>query len=461
MATHPLSFPEAFENRMQNYLGKDYLSFANTVLQGAPPISIRFNPQKEHSFPDNLSAVPWCSDAYYLPSRPIFTLDPSFHVGVYYVQEASSMFLHHVVKQLISSNSPIIALDLCAAPGGKSTLLLDALPQNSLLLANEVIKSRYQILRENLIKWGRVNVITTNTDSKGFLGLEGFFDLVVVDAPCSGEGLFRKDPKAMKEWSLENVNLCSARQKRILNNAVKLVKPGGYLIYCTCTYNQEENDHNAKWLNEEYGLENIQLNPPKAWQITSTKYGYQFYPHLTKGEGFYLTVLQKANGSLSKMKVNPAKSLQRLSKKEMQQLDNWVIPNSGLVYFKDKNDQIRAIPEQHLEKISVIHNQLRFMHAGINIGTIKQKGLVPAHDLAMSKLINDGLPNVELNASYALKYLAKEELNKIKYPNGWASVSYLGNRLGWIKGLNNRVNNYYPKAWRIRMSLNNASTNPS
>jgi 16S rRNA C967 or C1407 C5-methylase (RsmB/RsmF family) len=287
--------PQAFQVQMQQLLGDEWDDFA-AALQQPAPISIRYNPYKNTASPAALEKVSWSPNAYYLPERPVFTLDPAFHAGAYYVQEASSMFVGEVIRQLFPIQKPAKVLDLCAAPGGKTTDLLSCLPAQSLLVCNEVIRSRFQILKQNVIKWGQSNVILSNHDSKDFARLNGFFDVILVDAPCSGEGLFRKDPGASSEWSPNNVQLCTGRQKRILAKAADLLAPGGVLIFSTCTYNRKENEGNASWMMNTFGLEPISLDIPEAWNIVYRDIGYQFYPHRIKGEGFYIAVMTKKDG---------------------------------------------------------------------------------------------------------------------------------------------------------------------
>ncbi len=262
--------------------------------------SIRINPRKLiKPEADNTSGVPWCSNGFYLNERPVFTLDPLFHAGTYYVQEASSMFTWHIVQQLKLDENPITALDLCAAPGGKSTLLASVLHPDSLLISNEIIKPRASVLVGNLSRWGNANSIVTNNDPKVFGGWQGQVDLLLADAPCSGSGMFRKDPDTIDEWSEQNVELCAQRQQRILADSLPVLKEGGYLIYSTCSYSEKENEEILDWLMDSHALESVRITKDPDWGIIESQslrhhaYGYRFYPHLVKGEGFFVAVLRK------------------------------------------------------------------------------------------------------------------------------------------------------------------------
>ncbi|MDX1666694.1 MAG: RsmB/NOP family class I SAM-dependent RNA methyltransferase, partial [Saprospiraceae bacterium] len=273
-----MPLPEAFLQRTRQQLGDEFEAFVR-ALDGPPPVSIRLHPRKKFSLPENTGKVKWCPGGLYLPERPVFTLDPHFHAGAYYVQEASSMFLSEAVRQWIDLSQPLRVLDLCAAPGGKTTLLNSLLPEGSLLLSNETIASRFRILKENATRWGYANTCLSQADPAALSEIDGFFDLVVVDAPCSGEGLFRKDRNARQEWSEELVDFCAGRQKRILTDALGLLAPGGTLVYCTCTYSREENEDNAHWLCEEMDLIPRKMTLSSEWGIEEQTYGYQLYPH--------------------------------------------------------------------------------------------------------------------------------------------------------------------------------------
>ena len=294
--------PEKFETSISQKLGSDLPAFIES-LNESPPVSIRINPHKNKR-PAPADPIPWCPFGQYLPQRPVFTLDPLFHAGSYYVQEASSMFLGEALRQSTDLRLPLRVLDLCAAPGGKSTHILSLIGTESLLVSNEVIRSRASILSENIQKWGYPNAIVTNNEASDFQQLKGFFDVIVIDAPCSGEGLFRKDPNAINEWSPDDVQRCSARQKRIVTDVWAALRENGILIYCTCTYNESENEDNLKWLKENYSLDFIRLRTETSWGITEVEtnglFAYRFFPHKTRGEGFFLSVMRKTESCATK-----------------------------------------------------------------------------------------------------------------------------------------------------------------
>lgn len=296
--------PVALLTSLQTVNGFNEKTFTEVHQSGEQVTSIRLNPNKPATLNPQfatLQKVPWNSNGYYLSERPSFTSDPLFHAGAYYVQEASSMFLEDAIRQTCDLTQNLKVLDLCAAPGGKSTLIQSIISDNSLLVSNEIIKTRVNILSENITKWGAANVVVTNNDPKDFQKLPGYFDVIVVDAPCSGSGLFRKDPEAIDEWSLNNVTLCSQRQQRILADILSSLKPGGILIYSTCSYSEAEDEDICDWLlsGTQDPLSGLRLQIKSDWHIIETSspqhnaYGYRFYPDKLKGEGFFIAVFQK------------------------------------------------------------------------------------------------------------------------------------------------------------------------
>lgn len=475
--------PESFIAQMKADLG-DELPLFLQALENNPPVSVRFNPFKNTTPTLSLkSPIPWLSlasndlsqkalNGVYLNERPSFTLDPSFHAGAYYVQEASSMFIAEAITQSIDNHKlkqNLTALDLCAAPGGKSTLLASILGKNSLLVANEVIKNRVEILKENIHKWGITNVVISNHDSEDFTDLEGFFDIVLVDAPCSGEGLFRKDEKAIGEWSSDSIQTCSARQKRILANAAKLVKSGGILLYSTCTYNDFENKNNALFLSEYLDFESVILHTEgygiveKKWEngIQKSVYGYQFYPHKVQGEGFFLSVFKNIathTPPLSSMR-SPLDSIAKLNltklpKKQLEIAQKWVNKPDDFEFFVKGNNEIFIVLKENIHHITLIDKVLKRKSLGITIGEIKGTDFIPSHELALSTAISEAIPFLSLDKINALKFLKKEDIDiPESTPQGWTLARYEGLNLGWMKVLKNRINNYLPKDFRIRMEL--------
>lgn len=452
-------YPEAFLTRMRAQLGDEYPAFIAT-LSTDPVVSLRLNPHKSTQGP-KLEPVPWTEQAYYLPERPTFTLDPLWHAGAYYVQEASSMLLEQALKQHLDLSKDMRALDLCAAPGGKSSHIQSLISKGSLLVANEVIKSRARILRENMIRWGAANVIVSNNDPADFKGLTDFFDLIVVDAPCSGEGLFRKDLGAVNEWSPTNLQICVDRQQRILAEIWPSLKAGGLLVYSTCTYHPSENEENLAWLAIQNDFEVLELELDPSWGLQKVEsnglFGYQALPHRVKGEGFFLSLLRKKGSeeTTNALSVRKAK-LEKLSRKERAEIENWLSADNlsqGKV-----GEKVFAYPETLTKIWEGLYDRLQIISGGLLVAERKKKGFIPTHNLAMSQWLNDeAFPAGELNWDEAIDYLRREAI-RTQLPNGWALMKYAGIPLGWIKQIGHRANNYYPQEWRIRMAKPNEKT---
>jgi len=449
-----MALPPDFITRTEAFLGKEEFTLLAEALQQDPPVSIRINKAKEVPAPE-FTQVTWSRTGYYLPQRLSFTFDPLFHAGAYYVQEASSMFLEQVINQYITE--PVKCLDLCASPGGKSSHLSSILPQVSLLVSNEVIRSRSHILGENMIKWGNPNTIVTNNDPVDFGGLRHLFDLLITDVPCSGEGMFRKDPESINEWSVANVELCATRQRRILHDCWETLKPGGIMIYSTCTYNTEENEDNIHYIMEELGAEVLPLPIPVEWQITgSFKHNmpvYRFFPHKTRGEGFFLAVLRKKEGDINEIHYRP-KNKKEKNKPTISippDITRWLKePDHFLLQIQ--GEKILAFPEKHIQTYHLLAEHLHIVTAGIPLGEIKGKDIIPQHALAMSTFLNQEMfPITELSWEEAIRFLRKEALVlPDTTPKGYVLLTFKGYPLGFVKNLGNRANNLYPQEWRIR-----------
>lgn len=440
--------PEAFVSRTKSILKTDFQAFEN-ALEGVPPTSIRVNNKIDYQPSDE--QVPWCDKGYYLNERPLFTADPFIHAGAYYVQEASSMFLYQAIKQHFPNAQTV--LDLCAAPGGKSTLLTQALPESSLLVSNEIIRSRAYILAENLIKWGNANVMVSNNEPKDFENIPGFFDAVVVDAPCSGEGMFRKDAGAIQEWSEYNVTLCAQRQREIITSVWDALKTDGIMVYSTCTFNREENEENVRWICEEMGAELLTIDLQGNNDITATDFGYRFYPHKTRGEGFFLSVVKKTSNTPrgKKNKDESKKTAKSLNKNSIPTLslidpENWVIV--------EENNLTKAYDKNRLSDFLLLNKQLKCMHSGILLGETKGTDFIPSICVALSKKLDrESVDNIEVDYKTAISFLRKEAIQLPNTSRGYLLICYKGQALGWVKNVGNRCNNMYPTEWRIRMNI--------
>jgi 16S rRNA C967 or C1407 C5-methylase (RsmB/RsmF family)/NOL1/NOP2/fmu family ribosome biogenesis protein len=452
-----MQLPDTFETRMQRLLGADFAKFQQ-ALQQTPPVSIRVNTNK-YTQEITLPKVPWADTGYYLAERPAFTLDPLLHAGAYYVQEASSMFVEQALRQTTDLSQPLHVLDLCGAPGGKSTHLASLISDDSLLVANEVIKSRATILAENIAKWGSGNVLVTSNDPRDFNRLPEFFDVMVVDAPCSGEGMFRKDPQAIEEWSEENVVLCAKRQQRILANIWEALKPGGVLIYSTCTWNEAENEQNMAWLAEQENALPLQLHFDPSWGIVRSKMlgveGYRFYPHAVQGEGFFLAVMRKTGTPEDNYSSGKRKKykLQDAGKKEKALVQDWLTNTDDLSWIQH-NETIFTLPKAIFEAADEVYQKLYVLYGGTQVAEVAGKKVKPLQQLALAQHLNISAFNTfDLNLEQALRYLRKEDINLGTNGSDWVLFTYKGIPLGWAKQIGNRINNYYPKEWRIRMDL--------
>ncbi len=445
-----IKLPVAFKENIVAQLGAESHEMLDAISSTASPVSIRINSKKLKHLP-KLEAVPWCKDAFYLPQRPLFTQDPLIHAGAYYVQEASSMLLDTVLRQILSEE-PVKMLDVCAAPGGKSTLIASVLPEGSILVANEVIKSRSNILLEILQKWSADNTIVTSNDPSQLGKLTAFFDCILVDAPCSGEGLFRKDPESCNQWSEEAVHLCMQRQKRILADVWQALSEGGYLIYSTCTYNSSENEEIMQWVCETLGAEEIKIKVHPEWGFTQgNPYGLHAFPHKVKGEGFYIALLQKtATNHPSKYSNRFSKNLNQVPKEKISALKN-ILPN---LLFSEYRNKIVAYTHDFKEVLSYLDQNLYIQEAGLSVGTFIHNELIPEHALALSNHLQVGtFPNILLSHKESLHYLRKDVLHPQSNTNGWHLVQFNGIGLGWMKQLQGRSNNAYPKNWRIQMEI--------
>ena len=412
-----MNLPQEFIQYTANLFGSQrWERFEQSFVQETA-VSVRFNPWKakgEVLFPQ-AEPVPWCEGGFWLKERPLFTRDPRFHAGVYYVQEAGSLFLDHVLRHWITG--PVSALDLCAAPGGKSTLMRAALPAGSVLVSNEIDRRRANILLENILKQGHPGVLVTHNAPKDFAKTNLLFDVILTDVPCSGEGLFRRDPAAISEWSAQNVYFCAERQRQILRDIWPCLKDGGLLIYSTCTFNTHENEENVRWIAEELGADLLAVPVRPEWQITESLLAgwkqpvYRFIPGTTRSEGLFMAVLRK-KGENRAFATLPA----------------------------SLRTQVKKYPLLHL------------LYDGQPAFEAKGREQIPSIAQALSLTTEEtSFPRAELSLDAALRYLHREALVlPAGTPRGFVLVTYQGYPLGFVKNLGDRANNLYPKPWAIR-----------
>lgn len=424
-----MNLPKEFETYTRKLFGEERYALFLKSLDQDSPTSIRLNTFKlkeNEGISETLipQQIPWCKEGYYLNERPNFTFDPLLHAGIYYVQEASSMFLSHVLRQLIKH--PVTMLDLCAAPGGKTTCARTAIPDGSLLFSNEPIGKRAQILAENIQKFGHPDIVVTNNYPRDYKKTKLAFDVIVADVPCSGEGMFRKDAQAIEEWSLQNVEKCCQLQRSIITDIWDNLRPGGILVYSTCTFNAHENEENIAWLLNHYDAELIEIPVEKEWNITSSLIGnplndgrkfpvYRFIPGLTKGEGLFMAVLRKAG-------------------------DNENLNNPNDI----RSDKI----------VAEANKKLKVLVHGVKKNIEKGKNIIPDHSLALSIVGNKGkFPAIEIDYSTSISYLRHEAIVlPPDSPKGIVTLQYRGVPIGFAKNLGSRANNLYPQEWRIKSS---------
>lgn len=459
-----MQIPQPLIDSLQDLEGFNETAFRQVHENVEKITSIRANPNKliaPAELPSSVQkdffegggrgeVVPWSSYGYYLSQRPSFTFDPLFHAGCYYVQEASSMFLEQGIKQTVDLSKPLKVLDLCAAPGGKSTHLQSLISKDSLLVSNEVIKQRVHVLKDNIIKWGCGNVVVTNNDPKDFAKLKGYFDVIVVDAPCSGSGLFRRDAEAINEWSENNVILCSQRQQRILADVLPALKEGGVLIYSTCSYSQQEDEDILDWLTKEFPLSNLSLMINDDWKIaeatTAAKNkGYRFWPHLVKGEGFFLAAFRNNGEAIYKTK--PKTVIKPATKQFTTIIEKWA--NIDGYELINVNNKVYGWPGLLFNDFDLLLQNLRIIYSGVLLGEVAHQKFIPDHALAMSALVHEKWPRAEVDIEKAIAYLQKNNIELPGTATGWTLITCHNHTLGWANVLPNRTNNYYPRELRI------------
>ena len=446
-----MQLPEAFTQQMKELIGTEDFLRLSASLESDAAVAFRPNGRKGFCAVGDLQPVPWSSLGYYLSERLPFTFDPLLHAGAYYVQEPSSMFIEQAVRQC----EPVAmrVLDLCAAPGGKSTLLRSLLPDESVLVVNEPVRQRAQVLMENMTKWGHPSVVVTNASPAAFASLEGFFNLMLIDAPCSGEGMFRKDNPALSEWSVQNVEHCAARQFQIVSDAWPALAEGGYLIYSTCTYNLRENELQVQRICSELGASCMEIPTDPAWGIVGSLLQGEnlpvcrFMPHKLRGEGLFVALLRKERSVRAPKQRGGGQRvlpLDRQLRPWLQNADGWGQISIG--------ETLYALPPALAEVVSLFLPRLAVLSAGVALAQRKGGAYQPEHGLSQSLAFRrDHFPTVNLTYEDAIAYLRRQSLSLGNdVPRGMVVVMYGGVSLGFVNQLGDRANNLYPQPWKIR-----------
>ena len=449
----------SFRKYLEEAIGESKALVAFSAFGQPASVSVRMNPFKKAEAFEGRPVV-WSRHGVMLEQRPQFTLDPVFHAGAYYVQDSSSMFVGNVFRHVLEdmelpSARPLRVLDLCAAPGGKTTdlaaSLREACGDNFLLVANEVMKARVGILADNVALWGDPNVVVVSDDPRAFALLAGYFDIILADVPCSGEGMFRKDEQAQEQWSEDNVALCEARQRRIIADVWPSLKQGGVLIYSTCTFNKYENDGNVLWISENLGADSLP-NGIEAEGVIKTEYGYSLVPGFVEGEGQYCASLRK-NSDVDFVQ-------DRSFRGGDKPLKGVSLPDGLDAYFVRKmkfalkGETVTAVPEHLAGDVASLRQSLHVISAGCAVGTLKGKILVPDADLALNiSLAEDAFPRADVDRMTALQYLHRDAITLSDAPKGYVLVCYGGLPLGFVKNLGNRCNSLHPQSRRIRMNI--------
>ncbi len=461
--------PDKFIEELKSLNLPDYTvdKLIDALTAGNPSVSVRSNCAKEFLPDDAVRKVQWCERGRYLDSRPIFTLMPQLHQGRFYVQDASSMFITEAIRHIVNltGNVALTVMDACAAPGGKTTAIIDTLPHGSLVVANEYDRRRAAILKENLIKWGNSNVLISTGDTNQYARVRDTFDIIAVDAPCSGEGMMRKEEMAVEQWSPGLVDECSRLQREIVSNLWNAIKPGGFLIYSTCTFNSRENEENVKWIIDNFDCSSVDLEVSHFDGIIKTDGGgniacYRFFPGLVEGEGLFMSVIRKAGELKPGIDLPDSKRDKKSSDKTKLPVDlisKWVKPEFNLIFsLSDDSASIEAIShdgESLLKKLK--KTGVKSITRLLTVASIKGKDIIPDHFLAMSEVLApDAFPRQEVNRNQALDYLRREAITvDSSQPRGYILLTYDNYPLGFVKNIGNRTNNLYPQNWRILMNV--------
>ncbi len=441
-----MKLPDGFIEQLRGLLPDEWQELATAISSTERSVAVRVNALRGASVPEGTRRVPWCGQGFYLDGRPSFTFDTDWHAGRYYVQDASSMFIGHVIRHFVQE--PVRYLDLCAAPGGKTTAALQALPQRSLVVANEIVTPRARVLADNIIRWGNPRCVVTSNAPKDLGRLTAFFDVIATDVPCSGEGMMRKDDEAVAQWSPQLVEQCAQRQREILTDVWQALRPGGLLIYSTCTYNRQENEQIADFIVNELGATSLELPVEPSWNIHpaigSDCHCYRFMPHRVDGEGLFMAAFRKEGNALRqevRIKEKSPKKADETGKNWLACPDDYVVEQQG--------DLSIAVPQDIRREVTALRASLNVLHAGVELATAMGRKTVPHHALAMSLArAEDAFPVAEVDYPTALRYLRGESIT-VDGPRGYVLIAHQGAVLGFANNLGNRANNLYPKPLRI------------
>ncbi len=454
-----MKIPQALIDSIKNIKGFNEAAFIQAHEQDENPTSIRLNPFKfTQKWETETGIIPWCENGRFVNNLPNFNVDPLFHAGIYTIQEAHSMSLEHVLRNTIDLSKDLRILDLCASPSGKNTHIASLITPESILVSNEVISTRSDILADNMTKLGTMNTVVTSNDPKDFGKLTGFFDVILVDPPNSGSGLFRKNPEAVKDWSMENVELFAQRQKRIIGDAWACLKDGGILIYSTSSYSPAENEGVMDWVCEKFGATKAMVNSPilantdlklegNGGNTILSQLPFRFY-HNEKGEGFFISALRK-NNSEKETFVRSGRPIKNNSRRTQREVFRTWIKEIDNYNWYDVKDEFFLINSEHEYLIKVLESYLHIRKAGVKMGKIAGKDLIPDHQLALSLYLTEHINRVELTEEEALKYLRREDFTLNQAQKGWSLMTFENFGLGWAKILPNRINNYYPKELKV------------
>lgn len=450
------AFPKEFIALLQSSLPREEYQCVLEAFEHTSSTSVRFNSQKTTfdllQLPKDASPIPWEPHAVQLPYRPSFVSDPLFHAGAYYVQESSSMIIGYLIKELLKSlKDSALILDLCSAPGGKSTHILQNKRPQDLLIANEVIKSRAHILIENIKKWGHTDQCVISIDALAIGNCETAFNIIVADMPCSGEGLFRKDLQAIDEWGLKNVELCKQRQRRIAADIWPALSTDGYFIYATCTFNKLENEENIRWICKELGAETVPFSFSKEWNIYEQEKGcYRMLPGRVLGEGFFFSVLKKT-AETEKIKKKKRTKITINSSKPNHEIARYLLKPMSLLTL---NGHSSLVQEDIIEGFLTFFQSFPFpLYFGVAPGIFQKNKFKPSAEFILSNIYNKTLAHIEASDEEALAFLCREPMN-LNLEEGLYGWNYHLVPIGYFMMLHNRVQHGWPMDWRIRNKPN-------